>query len=51
MILKLKTILFSVIGMSLFTGATNAFAAGGDVSSDNPVAMSFWIISMGMVAA
>jgi bacteriorhodopsin len=51
MILKLKTILFSVIGMSLFTGATNAFAAGGGVSSDNPTAMSFWIISMGMVAA
>ena len=51
MILKLKTILLSVIGMSLFTGATNAYAAGGGVSSDNPVAMSFWIISMGMVAA
>jgi bacteriorhodopsin len=29
----------------------NAFAAGGGVSSDNPTAMSFWIISMGMVAA
>ena len=52
MILKLKTILFSVLGISLITGAT-AFADGhgAGVSSSDPTAMSFWIISMGMVAA
>ena len=53
MILKLKTILYTVLGISLITGATNALADGhsSGVSSADPVGMSFWIISMGMVAA
>ena len=48
---KIKNTVFAVVGLSLIAGTTSAYAEPLMLSTGDNVAISFWLISMAMVAA
>ena len=51
MLLKIKNLVMTTIGMFLIVGTTKAFAAPLMLSTSDNVGISFWLISMAMVAS
>ena len=51
MLLKIKNLVMTTIGIFLVVGTTKAFAAPLMLSTSDNVGISFWLISMAMVAS